>query len=779
MPYDTGNPVGSRSPKDLLDNSENLDELVNSPTKETHPDRLGVDRKTWHGMEVDFQQFLADSAYQPLGDYDTDGPFTVEYRNQVFIKDGEYYRAAASTTLPYTTTDWATDESKFVGVGDATLRQDLAAPGGAFLVKDAVAKVANVTELRALTGPTDGQTVNVSDTVRAGDFRRNGSDLSSTLVASTVASTSVDAGTNTITSAGHGFLLGQGVMTETAVNGLSANTVYYVVGVTTDTFQLSATYRGAVFDLTGEDSITLKRLIDPEQGVYVISDGGSLTGADGAWVRQVGQAVNYFPKIWINWFGAVGDDDGTGIGKDNSAAINAAADLYRHWVKFINPNGPGATHNPHYDQSMSLGAYPGAYYCSRSINFSTNDGKYDSGVKNVEFDLGAIIVSGAEGRAAVDICGVFNGRYNNVSVFGLPSSRPSVGVLCARTGTASPNPSAGAHNFSGMHVIGEHSVSALYEYGSEINRYDSSCYFNNKVGVCTIYETADNIEQAITSDFCTVDTTYQSSYGSVFMGPIILWSGNDELGAEGLVVIEAMSFGPKFIGCYGDMQQGAVNKRPYFVFSAGGQTGTSANIQAPSIIDSQFENDFDSLVEIRTRVNELRIQGCAMPTAATTADINVTSTGSLYAPDIQKYRGGTTLGQMEWLVDPAATVEREKLEYYALDNVTGNYVTESTLTLDGTFYELDVSDDLGIPTNVKFVDVKVETRLTGTPGGSNFFKLRGDGETVGAKEAIFQPQVDGVSLYQEAKVPVYGGKIEYSGAAGLTRARVLVRGYDL
>lgn len=162
MAYNTGNPVGSRSPKDLLDNSENLDELVNSPTKTEHPDRLGVDRKTWHGMEVDFQQFLAGSAYQPLGDYDTDGPFTVEYRNQVFVKDGEYYRAAASTTLPYSTTDWATDESKFVGVGDAVLRQDLAAPGGAFLVKDAVAKVADVTELRALTGMVDGQVVDVA-----------------------------------------------------------------------------------------------------------------------------------------------------------------------------------------------------------------------------------------------------------------------------------------------------------------------------------------------------------------------------------------------------------------------------------------------------------------------------------------------------------------------------------------------------------------------------------------------------------------------------------------
>jgi lysophospholipase L1-like esterase len=163
MPYNTGNPVGSRSPKDLLDNAENLDELVNSPTKERHPDRLGVDRKTWHGMETDFQQFLADSAYQPLGDYDVDGPFTIEYRNQVFIKDGEYYRAAASTDLPYTTTDWATDESSFVGAGDAVLRQDLGSPGGVFLVKDAMAKVDNVAALRPLTGLIDDQVIYLAD----------------------------------------------------------------------------------------------------------------------------------------------------------------------------------------------------------------------------------------------------------------------------------------------------------------------------------------------------------------------------------------------------------------------------------------------------------------------------------------------------------------------------------------------------------------------------------------------------------------------------------------
>ena len=134
--YNTGNPVGSTDPKDLYDNAQNLDALVNSTTELSHADRLGVQRKTWHGMEVEFAQFLADSAYQDLGVYGA-GIEVTRY-NQVFLKDGEFYRAAASLGLPYTTTGlWASESGSFVGVGDAVLRQDLldTAPGkGAALV---------------------------------------------------------------------------------------------------------------------------------------------------------------------------------------------------------------------------------------------------------------------------------------------------------------------------------------------------------------------------------------------------------------------------------------------------------------------------------------------------------------------------------------------------------------------------------------------------------------------------------------------------------------------
>ncbi|SQK75721.1 hypothetical protein [Tatumella ptyseos] len=154
--YNTNNPLGSADPRDLLDNSQIADHFVSDPENESWPDRFGNARKTWKGIEADaaakldqiadnassqlaaendsFQQFLLNSGYEPLADY-VDGPITFERRNQITAYNGEFYRPKASVTLPYTTTGntattWATDESNFVAVGDAVLRQDLASTSG-------------------------------------------------------------------------------------------------------------------------------------------------------------------------------------------------------------------------------------------------------------------------------------------------------------------------------------------------------------------------------------------------------------------------------------------------------------------------------------------------------------------------------------------------------------------------------------------------------------------------------------------------------------------------
>jgi len=137
MRYNTGNPVepdGSSSPFDLHDNSGNLDLHVNGD-QPTWPDRLGRTRKSLFGMQGEFDsdqadrkaafdQFMAVSAYQFMGDYAAGINLTAY--NQIFRKDGEFYRASPVLSLPYTTTgNWTTEGGSFVPVGDAYLRQEL------------------------------------------------------------------------------------------------------------------------------------------------------------------------------------------------------------------------------------------------------------------------------------------------------------------------------------------------------------------------------------------------------------------------------------------------------------------------------------------------------------------------------------------------------------------------------------------------------------------------------------------------------------------------------
>lgn len=147
MPYSTMNPVPSTDPRDLYDNAGITDKYVTGQEPFV-PDRLGIQRRTWKGMEVDFNnaqegrqtafdQFLESSAFVWIGDY---GPgLTFTSRSQYTVRDGQNYRLASSTALPYTTTgNWALEQNKFSLVNsDDVLRQDLA-DGGPDLVSPSV-----------------------------------------------------------------------------------------------------------------------------------------------------------------------------------------------------------------------------------------------------------------------------------------------------------------------------------------------------------------------------------------------------------------------------------------------------------------------------------------------------------------------------------------------------------------------------------------------------------------------------------------------------------------
>lgn len=157
MAYNTGNPPGSSSPKDLIDDAEDFDYLLTGEGV-SHPNRLGVSLKSWKGMEGEHNaaqvrresefdadqaerviEFGADqenrefqfNAFMSAGGLEPPLPYTggmvLTRTTQTVTYLGNEYRAK-SAFLPLTTTNWAADEDKMLLVGDDSLRQQLADP---------------------------------------------------------------------------------------------------------------------------------------------------------------------------------------------------------------------------------------------------------------------------------------------------------------------------------------------------------------------------------------------------------------------------------------------------------------------------------------------------------------------------------------------------------------------------------------------------------------------------------------------------------------------------
>lgn len=169
MTFNTGNNVPSTDPRDLYDNAENLDKLVNG-VDPFYADRKGVLRQSWAGMENDFdtaqegratafdlaqvdkesrfQAFLVSSGYVSKGDY-ASGVVLAE-RNEYVAVDATttgttaaLYRPGPGATLPLTLTGvWATDSANLVLLGDDVLRQELAQDGGSAMIGYAEGTVA-------------------------------------------------------------------------------------------------------------------------------------------------------------------------------------------------------------------------------------------------------------------------------------------------------------------------------------------------------------------------------------------------------------------------------------------------------------------------------------------------------------------------------------------------------------------------------------------------------------------------------------------------------------
>lgn len=164
--YATGNPVGSTNPKELIDNSQNFDYLILGPLL-SYPDRLGVNRLSWKGIETAFAAAQAARAEEYSTDklerdtefdedqtqrgveFDAD-QLDREIQYNFFMENTGYEepipyapgilldRTTKTVTylglqyrvktqfMPLSTTNWAFDGPKLLLVGDDSLRQALA-----------------------------------------------------------------------------------------------------------------------------------------------------------------------------------------------------------------------------------------------------------------------------------------------------------------------------------------------------------------------------------------------------------------------------------------------------------------------------------------------------------------------------------------------------------------------------------------------------------------------------------------------------------------------------
>jgi hypothetical protein len=151
-------------------------------------------------------------------------------------------------------TSWRAD----VGEGSATL------------------SVASVTAMKAIDPDTQGF-VYLREDGRQDWFDWNGSDLSSVLTPTSATTTTVDSTGDICTAADHGFEQGHAVYPTTSVNGLTAETVYYVIEATASAIQYDAETSAftAGQTLTGGTSgatATIDKVIDNgTTGILIVS----------------------------------------------------------------------------------------------------------------------------------------------------------------------------------------------------------------------------------------------------------------------------------------------------------------------------------------------------------------------------------------------------------------------------------------------------------------------------------------------------------------------------
>jgi len=143
--YLTGNPIGpdgSTDPRDLSDNAQIADVIVNDTSRLTVDSRLGEPLKTMAGFSNDFNEFLANSGFE-IPPLEYAGALQVDRPTQLIERaesPGLLYSVKLPTTFPVILSgNWTIDEPLLVVRADQGLRSELASDIGGTLIRNEVA----------------------------------------------------------------------------------------------------------------------------------------------------------------------------------------------------------------------------------------------------------------------------------------------------------------------------------------------------------------------------------------------------------------------------------------------------------------------------------------------------------------------------------------------------------------------------------------------------------------------------------------------------------------
>ncbi|HHQ6553300.1 TPA: SGNH/GDSL hydrolase family protein [Serratia fonticola] len=194
----TGNPVGpdgSGDPRDLKDNAQVLDKLINS-TSETTPSRLGVDLYTWDGVRKNLS--LLGKRYDDLtvanlaissGEIPTGAYFFIRSASGDSIAD-EYQNidgVATATGESYPTKEFVNTVNRLAqGIDRRTNGIKLVASDGAFIWADINSRQSmkiNPNGDKVLYGKTQANTLTVTESINMGDTQTIPSEGSSYITA--------------------------------------------------------------------------------------------------------------------------------------------------------------------------------------------------------------------------------------------------------------------------------------------------------------------------------------------------------------------------------------------------------------------------------------------------------------------------------------------------------------------------------------------------------------------------------------------------------------------